>query len=140
MPKTIIQKVEFKNTTTKDLYNLYLNAKKHSEATGATARISAKEGSTFSIYDGYITGKNLRLVKDELIVQTWRAQDWNKQDNDSTFVISLEQKGKNAILTAVHVNVPSKQVKGVAKGWYDYYWEPWEKHLGGKPREKIEKM
>ena len=52
MPKTLVQKVVFKNATVKDLYDLYMDAKKHSLTTGAPAQISAKEGSTYSAHDG----------------------------------------------------------------------------------------
>ena len=79
MSKTIIQKVVFKNATAKDLYDLYMDEKKHSMATAVPARISRKVGGRYSVHNGYITGKNLHLVKDKLIVQTWRAQDWERK-------------------------------------------------------------
>lgn len=129
MPKTIVQKVVFKNTTAKALYDLYMDAKKHSLVTGAPAKISAKEGSKYSAHDGYINGKNLQLVKDKLIVQSWKAQDWDKEDIDSTFIILLEPKGKDVILHMTHANVPDKHSAGVKSGWNDYYWKPWKKYL-----------
>lgn len=140
MPKTIVQKVVFKNTTPKDLYDLYMNAKKHSAATGAPAKISAKEGGTYSAHNGYITGKNLHLVKDRLIVQTWRAQGWNTDDIDSIFIISLEPKGKNVVLHAIHANLPDKHAESINKGWHNHYWEPWKKYLAGKPIAKSPEM
>ncbi|MFZ1979541.1 MAG: SRPBCC domain-containing protein [Bacteroidota bacterium] len=133
MSKTIIQKVVFKNATAKDLYNLYMDEKKHSMATAVPARISRKVGGRYSVHNGYITGKNLHLVKDKLIVQTWRAQDWSDSDLDSTFILSMEQRGKDVVLQVVHANVPDKQVKGIDKGWHAFYWEPWKKFLSGKP-------
>jgi activator of HSP90 ATPase len=133
MPKTIVQTVVFKNATTKDVYDLYMDEKKHSQATGDPAKITAKVGSTFSAGNGYITGKNLHLVKNKLIVQTWRARDWKSSDLDSTFIISLQPKGKDVLLQAVHANIPDKHVKGIDKGWHEYYWEPWKKYLAGKP-------
>jgi len=140
MAKTIIQNITFKNAAAKDLYDLYMNAKKHSLTTGAPAKISNKEGSTFAVYDGYITGKNLKLVKDKLIVQTWRGKDWSTNDFDSTFIIALEEKGKDVVLHAVHTNVPDNQAKGIDKGWHEFYWEPWKKFLAGKPIIKSQKM
>ena len=136
MTKTIIQKVVFKNTTAKALYDLYMDAKKHSIATGAIAKISDKEGTKYSAHDGYITGKNLQLVKDKLIVQSWRASEWDKEDIDSTFIIRLEPKGKDVVLTAIHANIPSAHVDGIKKGWHAHYWEPWKKYLTGKPITK----
>lgn len=129
MPKTIVQKVVFKNTTAKVLYDLYMDAKKHSLVTGAPAKISAKVGSKYSAHGGYINGKNLQLVKDKLIVQSWKAQDWDKEDIDSTFIILLEPKGKDVILHMTHANVPDKHSAGVKSGWNDYYWKPWKKYL-----------
>jgi activator of HSP90 ATPase len=132
MAKTIIQKIVFKNTTPKILYDLYMNAKKHSLTTGGPAIISAKEGSKYSVHGGYITGKNLQLIKDKLIVQTWRAQGWDKNDIDSIFIINLEPKGKDVVLHATHANLPDKHSKHIDKGWHDHYWNPWKQHLAGK--------
>jgi len=73
MAKTIEQKVVFKNTTPKVLYDLYMNPDKHSNITGSPVEISDKTGSNFSAHSNYITGKNIHLAKDRLIVQTWRA-------------------------------------------------------------------
>ena len=140
MAKTIVQKVVFKNTTAKDLYDLYMNAKKHSIATAAPAQISAKEGTKFSAHGGYITGENIKLVKDQLIVQNWRGADWNKKDPDSIFIIHLEPKGKNVTLHMVHSNVPDKQAEGIEKGWHSHYWEPWKQYLAGKPITKYPEM
>jgi activator of HSP90 ATPase len=72
-------------------------------------------------------------VKDKRIVQTWRAQDWNKKDLDSTFIIDLEKKGKDVVLHAIHANVPDKHAKGIDKDWNTFYWEQWKKYLEGKP-------
>jgi len=132
MAKTIVQKVVFKNTTSKALYELYMDAKKHSLVTGGPAKISAKEGSSYSVHGGYIKGKNLHLVKDKHIVQTWRAEGWDKNDVDSIFTIHLEQKGKDVVLHATHANIPDKHTASIEKGWHGHYWNPWKQHIAGK--------
>ncbi|MBI3232331.1 MAG: SRPBCC domain-containing protein, partial [Candidatus Doudnabacteria bacterium] len=53
-----------------------MDSKKHSAITGGAASISRKIGGKVSAYDGYISGKNVELVADKKIVQTWRASDW----------------------------------------------------------------
>jgi hypothetical protein len=70
MPKTAIHDIVFKNATSKDLYDLYMNSKRHSIATGAPAKISAKEREKFSPHDGWITRENVKLIKNQLTVQT----------------------------------------------------------------------
>ena len=140
MLSNIVQRVVFKNTTPKALYELYMNAKKHSIATAAPAKITGKKGVKFSAHNGYITGENLELVKDQLIVQTWRGADWDEKDADSLFTIYLEPKGKDTVLHAIHAGVPARHAEGVEKGWFTHYWEPWKKYLAGKPIEKYPEM
>ena len=132
MAKTISQKVIFKNTAPKELYDLYMDAKKHSAVTQSKAKINAKVGAAFSAYNGFILGKNLQLVKDKQIVQSWRGSDWKKTDTDSTFIINLEAKGKDTVLHMTHANIPDQHVKGITSGWHEFYWDLWKDHLKGE--------
>lgn len=129
MAKTITQSVLFKNTSPEELYSLYMDAKKHAASIAADVKISTKEGSKFSAHGNYITGKNLQLIKNKMIVQSWRASDWTKNDLDSTFILQFEKKGKDAVLTMVHANIPAKHASGIKKGWNDFYWTPWKNYL-----------
>jgi len=130
---TIIQKVAFKNTTTKQLYDLYMNAKLHGHITNSSVKISAKPGSKLEVFEGYITGKTLKAIKNKLIVQSWFGSDWSEDDDDSVFVLSFEQKGKDAALNVIHANVPDNKAASLEKGWYNHYWNPWKQYLAGKP-------
>jgi len=133
MTKTITQNVVFKNTKTSTLYSMYLDSKQHTAITGGVpAKITAKEGAKFSAHGGYIVGKNLQLVKDKLIVQSWYGTDWAKGSDDSTFIMLFEQKGKDAVIHMTHANIPDKQVAGIKSGWNDYYWKPWKECLASK--------
>ena len=132
MPKTITQKVVFKNAKASVLYSMYLDSRHHTKLTGNNpARISAKEGAKFSAHGGYCWGKNLQLVKDKLIVQSWRAADWSKSDMDSTFILSFEQNKNDAVLNMIHANVPDNQAAPLKDGWNEFYWRPWKKYLSG---------
>ncbi|MBK6482685.1 MAG: SRPBCC domain-containing protein [Chitinophagales bacterium] len=137
MPKTITQRVVFKNTTASELYELYMNAKKHSAATGTGTKISEKEGAKYSAGDDYITGKNLVLMKNKMIVQTWKAADWDEDEQDSIFMLTFEQQGKNAVLNMVHANIPDKHADSIKKGWTTYYWNPWKAYLASNPVTKV---
>lgn len=136
MSKTIIQDVVFKGTSPETLYDIYMDGKKHSTATGAHASISPKEGTEYSAHNGYITGKNLQLIPNKLIVQSWRAQSWQEQSVDSTFIIYLEQQGPDTLLHAVHANVPDSAAEDLDKGWHKMYWEPFRLYIAGTPIDK----
>ena len=49
MPGTIIHKVLFKNTSPKDLYDLYMNSKKHSIAQGLLQKSLQKKKKELNI-------------------------------------------------------------------------------------------
>jgi activator of HSP90 ATPase len=132
----IIQKVVFKNTSPKVIYELYMDPKKHAALTGAPAKIQAKVGGKFSAYSGGLTGTILHLEKDKMIVQTWRSDAFKKTDVDSMLFIQLEAKGKDTILRMVHGNVPEQDYAGVTDGWPTYYWEPMKEHLKKKTTKK----
>lgn len=129
MLKTILQTVVFRNTARKDLYNIYMDSSKHSLITGTKAIISASEGGRYSAYDNYIKGKNLQLIKNKLIVQSWRASNWSKKEVDSTLILLFESKEKDTILYVTHANVPEKEFTNLKKGWNEYYWKPLQKFL-----------
>ena len=132
MAKQITQKVTFKKTKPKVLFDLYMNAKQHAFIAGSPITISSKAGAPFSAHSGYITGTSVYAVKDKIIVQTWRGADWNASDPDSVFTIVLEPNGKDTVLHAIHSNVPDAHADGIKKGLYDHYWNPWKQHLAGK--------
>jgi activator of HSP90 ATPase len=132
MAKHITQKITFKKTKAKNLFDLYMNSKKHALIAGSPVTISSKAGAPFSAHGGYITGKSVYSVKDKIIVQTWRAMDWTPEDPDSVFTILLEPSGKDTVLYAIHSGVPDSKAEGIEKGWNEHYWKPWKQHLAGK--------
>lgn len=127
--KTIIQKVKFKAGPA-DLFETYLDSKRHSLATGFKAVLSRKVGGSYTACDGYIRGKNLLIVRNRMVVQTWRAKDWKKSDKDSTLILDFKKSGKGGEVLMIHANVPDGQVKGLSKGWHEFYWKPWKRFFG----------
>ena len=133
MAKTILQTVLFKNASPETIYDIYMDAKKHSKAIGGGAvKISSKIGSPYSSWDGYINGKTFQLIKGKMIVQSWRSADFKSNDLDSILIFQFEKKGNNAVLHMVHVNVPDHQYNGIKGGWNDFYWKPWKRYLSDK--------
>lgn len=113
------------------LYDMFMDEKKHSAFTGATAIIDARVGGKFSVWDGYATGENLELVPGKKIVQTWRASDWpDRSLSKVTFVFTPSSLGTD--LTFTHEDVPSDCQKDIAEGWDDFYWKPLAVYIQGK--------
>ena len=73
---TIHQEVHFKGTP-KDIYDLLLNSARFQAMTGGrSAHISTHEGGEVSMFGGDIEARNVELVPNRRIVQTWRSRAW----------------------------------------------------------------
>ena len=66
--RTIRQKVII-SASPEDVYDAFMDPKKHAAFTGGEASGSSKVGGEFSAWDGYITAKNLDLKNGQKIVQ-----------------------------------------------------------------------
>jgi uncharacterized protein YndB with AHSA1/START domain len=58
------------------VYDCLVNARKHSEFTGAKATGLGRAGCKFTAWDGYISGKHLELDRPSRIVQEWTTSGW----------------------------------------------------------------
>jgi activator of HSP90 ATPase len=127
MSKPIHQTVTFR-ASPHDVYEALLDSKRHAAFSGSAAKISRKVGGEISAYDGYISGKNLELVPDKKIVQSWRAVDW-PEDHFSTVTFVLTPDTGGTRLDFTHADVPDGTEAEFTQGWIDNYWEPMKKML-----------
>ncbi len=127
--RDIKQRVKI-NAKAEAIYKALMNSKQHSAFTGAGAKLSSKEGGKFEVYDGYAYGKNIKLVKNKKIIQSWRANDskWPK-DHFSAVTYNLKQGKGFTTIDFIQLGVPAGVAKSIAKGWCDYYWEPLKQYL-----------
>jgi activator of HSP90 ATPase len=135
MTPTIEQSVTFK-TTPAELYELFMDSAKHTAATGAPAKISRKVGGKWSAFGGMILGKNLALLPNRMIVQSWRSSAWKESDPDSILVVQFNKIQGGAAINLAHVGVPPYDYKGVTEGWRTYYWEAWNEYFKARKRKR----
>ncbi len=111
------------------VFEALLDSKKHAAFTGSRASISRKVGGKISAWDGYIQGKNLRIEKDQVIVQSWRTTDFADAEEDSQVMFHFSKKGKGTRLMFVHSKVPDRLAEEFRQGWIDFYWVPLKAYL-----------
>ena len=129
--KPITQSVKF-DVSAAELFETFLDSKRHSAATGGAAKISRKVGGKFSAWDGQLSGHNLLIVPNQMIVQAWRSTHFGPNDPDSILILEFSKNGSGGCIDMVHANVPEVDYKGVQEGWPTYYWKPWKKYFAGK--------
>ena len=74
--KVIKQELMIK-TTPHEIYEAFMDSKIHSKFTESKTKISREIGGNFSVFEGAINGKNVELIQDKKIVQTWRSEGEN---------------------------------------------------------------
>jgi activator of HSP90 ATPase len=102
------------------VYELLMDAKKHSVLAGDEAKISRRVGGKFDI-GGYIQGTNLELVPGQKIVQSWRYEDWPKGHYSTATFVFNEENGKTK-MTFTQAGIPAQFYEDIKQGWIDYYW------------------
>ena len=128
---TTIRQIIFIPATPDEVYDAFLDEKKHTEFTGAKASVDPRIGGEFTAWDGYILGKNLDLVRGIRIVQEWKTTEWPDYP-PSVVEFSLKQKGNGTEVTIIHSKVPLEQAESYRQGWIDFYWEPMKKYFKKK--------
>ncbi len=122
--KTIQQEVLIK-TPPHEIYELFMDSKKHSKLIDGKAQISREIGGSFSVFEGSINGTNLDLEQDKKIVQKWRSEeeDWPSK-HYSILTLLFEPIKEGTLVKLTHAKVPSTAYESVKDSWNTYYWEP----------------
>lgn len=103
------------------VYETWMSSTGHAEMIDDQAEIKDEVGATFSMWDGYITGKNLELDANERIVQSWRTTEFPADSEDSNLVIILLEQGSGTRIKMIHSNIPKGQGVNYKSGWKDHY-------------------
>lgn len=134
--KNIRQVITFKSTP-HDVYEQIMDAKKHAKFSGTKAKITRKVGAKFTVYGGWVQGKNLKLVPDKLIVQEWRGNSWPK-GHHSIATFRFAKKKSGTTLTFSQTHIPADEASHINKGWKAQYWDKMKVALGEKKQGKKE--
>lgn len=117
------------NVNPEILYNAWLDSRIHSEMTGTDAEIYPEENGPFSIWNGYITGSTIELVKNNKIVQHWRTTDFPEGSDYSVIEIHFNSIPGGTKLILWHYNIPEGQGKDYKDGWKRYYFKPMKEYF-----------
>ena len=127
--RSVIQQSVLLSAPAEELFETYLDAKKHAAVTGSAVIVSDKPGSKFSAFYGSLTGTMIAVVPKHMIVQAWRSTNFRSSDPDSTLILEFVPQGKKGRINLVQIDVPTVDFRSVSDGWELYYWAPWRRYL-----------
>ena len=118
-----IQQTTTFQATAAEIYELLTDSTKFSDMTGgAPADLDASEGGEISMFGGAITGRTIEAVRNQRLVQAWRAQPW-PAGLYSVVKVEIEADGDSATVSLDHAGFPEDQGEHLAQGWHDNYWD-----------------
>jgi len=117
------------------VYELLTVGEKFAAATGLAATLSAADGAPFSIFGGYIEGRQIELVPGKRIVQAWRGQDW-EAGAYSVVRFTLSGEGNGTKLVVDHDGYPEGASplfpswhEHLSTNWPNFYFDPFAKYF-----------
>jgi activator of HSP90 ATPase len=131
---TITQKIIIPKVSPKEVYQAYVDPKKHSEFTNSDATGKPVVGGKFTAWDGYISGKFLELEEGKHVVQEWTSTDFPEGSPPSKLELTFRAVPKGTEIVMVHSNVPKDQEDETAEGWTEFYWEPLKQYFKKEPK------
>jgi len=134
MKATTIKQKTLIPATPDEVYDAFMEAKKHSAFTGSKATSDPKVGGEFTAWDGYILGSNLELVKGKKIVQEWSTTDWPDKFPPSRLELTFKGAKGGTEISMIHSNVPAEQADDLAEGWNEFYWKPMKEYFTKRAR------
>lgn len=127
--KTIKQTVTF-DASPKEVYELIMDAKKHTAFSGAKATMSNKVDGKFKVFDGYCHGYNMELKEGKKIVQAWHfAEDCWPDDHFSICTFLFEKSETKTKLSFTQAGIPEHKADALRSGWKEFYWQPMKAYL-----------
>jgi activator of HSP90 ATPase len=115
-----------------EIYDAWLSSDGHQKMTGGKPA-HTQEGGAFTVWNGYITGRNLSLERPRRIVQSWRTTKFSATEPDSEIEVLLEPTVGGTRITVRHSNVPDGHTSYRDGGWQRSYFEPMKEYFKRAP-------
>jgi len=93
---------------------------------GYKAELELIEGSEFSLWEGDIVGKNLKIIPGKLLQQEWY---FDGQVEKSIVTLKLSDKEKGTLVELKHQNIPDEAYDDIREGWKKYYFGSLKKYF-----------
>uniref|UniRef100_T1IX34 Activator of Hsp90 ATPase AHSA1-like N-terminal domain-containing protein n=1 Tax=Strigamia maritima TaxID=126957 RepID=T1IX34_STRMM len=115
--------------TAQDVYRALTIPEMVQAFTNGPVKLNAKEGETFELFGGNVTGKFIKLIPNKYIEQTWRFKQW-PEGHYSKVVLDISEKEDTTEIRLTQTGVPSSDVDRTREGWNNRYWESMKRIFG----------
>lgn len=111
----------------KVVFSTWMSASGHTRMTGGAASV---DGDSFTAWDGYISGRFLRVEEPSRIEMAWRTTQFPDDAPDSRVIVAFEAVGEGCRVVIVHTEIPEGQGLNYYDGWEKFYFAPMREFFG----------
>ncbi len=111
------------------VFRAWLNSREHTAFTGGKASIKPEEGSSFTAWDGYISGEVLGIEENSRILLSWRTSEFPEDADDSLVEILFRDSPQGCMFTLRHSSIPQGDGEKYHKGWQEHYLTPMQTYF-----------
>lgn len=126
---TNIKLVDNFKCTPEELYRVFTDPKLLQIFANYNGSEKVEVGLQFSLFDGNIIGKYIKLDPHLCIIQCWRLKNW-PENHYSEVIITLDKKTDSTELTLVQNGVPQTEKERTEQGWKTFYFEKIKRTFG----------
>jgi activator of HSP90 ATPase len=110
------------------VYTTLVDPKEHAKFSGAAAKMVARPGGAFSLYDASLVGVVVHLEKDRRIVLAWRSTGWPEGHYSIAEFLLTKAAGGTRVEFSQY-GIPASDFADISDGWRHYYWAPLKTYL-----------
>lgn len=85
---------------------------------GYPADMKPEAGYVFSLWEGDISGVNIKVVPNGFLQQEWF---FGETETPSIVKITLKKEGNATNVELFHTNIPDEVYEEITEGWREYY-------------------
>ncbi len=112
----------------RQVFELLTSGSLFSAATGLPAKMTDREGDSFSVFGARVEGRQIELVPGQRVVQAWRFGTAHPSAWEpgvySTVRFALEPAGDGTRLVIDHTGIPAEWTEHIARGYPAFYGDP----------------
>ncbi len=99
------------------VWDTWMDARKMEGLTGSVATIEPRVGGAYELWEGSVRGEFVYLRRPDVIVCTWRTEDFDYSDNDSRLEMSLRAIPAGTQVRVVQDRIPHKLKNQFVMAW-----------------------
>ena len=113
------------------VWETWMNAGKLEAVLGPVVEVQPQVGGQFSLWEGSVRGEFVFLRRFDLIVMTWRTEDFEYGDPDSRLEMSFKEMPQGTLVRVVQDQIPTRLKNQFVMAWNDVVFPAMQRKIKG---------